>query len=542
MIFEGESVVYDSYKTGDFKSTVNSMARSKDGTLWIGCSDGLWTLKNRRFKWLGNDIAFFRNRISQVSINPVDSTLWIGTRGEGIGVYNGKDITFINTDHGLPSDIITSIAMGVDRVWVGTTSGVAQVSIVSNLEGKYSVSNFDRSIGIVSNEIINLIPTDSTLIIGTRDGIISYKLADNNTQAKPNVLITKLTVNGDNIPVGRKADLNYSQNNLSISFAGFTFKTLRKTLFRYRLHESDSTFVYTQIPTVLLTAIAPGNYAFEVWAQNAYGQWSENPAKVLFTISPPFWTTPWFNFYFSVLIFLAFSLIFAFRLKSIKQRNLLLRRLDGWKQQALLQQMNPHFIFNTLNSIQLFILQNDTLSSHRYLTKFAQLMRLTLENSQSFSVPFSSELEALRLYLELEALRADGKFTYEINGDDSLLPNTTIPSLIIQPFVENAIWHGVMPKGNGGRIVLTFSKQGNRVFCSVEDNGIGRVEAEKYASAKAHKSLGSKITLQRLQLLKSMYGQQLGIIYFDLKDSSGNPIGTRVELEIPILPGKVLLD
>lgn len=542
LIFENKRVVYDSYKTGDFKSSVTSMALCKDGTFWLGCSDGLWMYKNGQYTWLGEDVPFFRNRISRVVINPIDSTIWVGTRGGGVGVYNGKDLTFITTDHGLPSDIVNSLAMGPDRVWVGTPAGVAQVSIVPDHSGKYTVSNFDRSIGIVSNEIVDLIPSDSTLIIGTRDGILSYKLENAKEQTTPKVIITQLSVNGVDMAVGDKLDLHHSQNNLSISFAGFTFKTLRKTLFRYRLHESDSTFVYTQIPTVLLTAIAPGNYTFEVWAQNAYGQWSVNPAKVVFSISPPFWTTPWFIFFISVSIFLTFSLIFAYRLKSIKQRNLLSRRLDGWKQQALLQQMNPHFIFNTLNSIQLFILQNDTISSHRYLTKFAQLMRLTLENSQSFSVLFSDELEALRLYLELESLRADGKFTYEIIGDESLPSNITLPSLIIQPFVENAIWHGVMPKGSGGKIVLTFRMQANRIFCSVEDNGIGRVEAEKYASAKAHKSLGSKITLQRLQLLKSMYGQQLGIIYFDLKDSSGTPIGTRVELAIPILPKKVLLD
>jgi LytS/YehU family sensor histidine kinase len=169
-------------------------------------------------------------------------------------------------------------------------------------------------------------------------------------------------------------------------------------------------------------------------------------------------------------------------------------------------------------------------------------MRLTLENSQSFSVSFSAERESLDLYLELEALRADGKFVYEIVVDDNISNEITIPSLIVQPFVENAIWHGVIPKGGGGRISVVFKMSDKRILCSIEDNGIGRVEAEKYASAKAHKSLGSKITMQRLQLLKSMYGQQLGIVYVDLKDSLGAPIGTKVELAIPILPSKVILD
>ncbi len=540
--FENKKVIYDSFESGDFKSTVNSMAISKDGSLWLGCSDGLWKFKHGRFEWLGEAIAFFRNRISRVVINPIDSTLWVGTRGGGVGVYDGRNLVSVNSDDGLQSDVINSIAMGADRVWVGSSSGVSQVSIVPDLTGKYSVSNFDRSIGIVSNEIIDLIPSDSTLVIGTRDGILSYKLEDAWQQVKPKVLITKLTIDGVDTTINSKLDLKHFENHISIYFAGFTFKTLGNTLFRYRLHESDSTFVYTRIPYVVLPALSPDSYRFEVWAQNAYGQWSLNPARIDFTISPPFWTTPWFVFLVSVALFLILSIAFSLRLRVIKRHDMLSRRLDGWKQQALLQQMNPHFIFNTLNSIQLFILQNDALSSHRYLTKFAKLMRLTLENSQSFSVSFSAERESLDLYLELEALRADGKFVYEIVVDDNISNEITIPSLIVQPFVENAIWHGVIPKGGGGKISVVFKMSDKRILCSIEDNGIGRVEADKYASSKAHKSLGSKITMQRLQLLKSMYGQQLGIVYVDLKDSSGAPIGTKVELAIPILPSKVILD
>ncbi|WP_170829945.1 sensor histidine kinase [Williamwhitmania taraxaci] len=542
LIFDGQRVIYDSFKAGDFKSTVNALALAKNGTLWLGCSDGLWKFKNGKFEWMGEVMPFFRNRISRVAINPIDSSVWVGTRGGGIGVFNGSTLSFISTDDGLPSDIITSIAMGVDRVWVGSSSGVAQVSIVPDISGKYIVSGFDKSIGIVSNEILDLLPTDSTLIIGTRDGVLSYRLEDIRNQVKPKVLITKLSVNGRDTSVLNNLNLDYFQNNISISFAGFTYKTLRNTLFRYRLHESDSIYSYTRIPSVILPALSPGKYSFEVWAQNAYGQWSVSPAKFHFSILSPFWRMPWFVFLISVAGFLVFSFVFAFRLRVIKQHNILSRRLDGWKQQALLQQMNPHFIFNTLNSIQLFILQNDTRSSQRYLTKFAKLMRLTLENSQSFSVSFTNELEALRLYLDLEALRADKQFEFEIVVDGSLPLEANIPSLIVQPFVENAIWHGVMPKGKGGRIIVTFKFRENKVLCTIEDNGIGRVAASKYTSAKAHKSRGSEITTQRLQLLKSMYGQQLGIVYIDLKDSLDQPAGTRVELVIPILPAKNILD
>ena len=245
---------------------------------------------------------------------------------------------------------------------------------------------------------------------------------------------------------------------------------------------------------------------------------------------------------YTVLLFILFILLATFfifyylRNKNAKTRIRLENELNNYMQKALSQQMNPHFIFNTLNSIQYYILQNDNLSSNKYLTKFARLMRLTLDNSQHNTIPVKDEIAALNLYLELESLRFEGKFEYNINVD-SEIEDFQIPTLLIQPFVENAIWHGLMHKDGKGQIDVNLKIVNNQVFCTIEDNGIGRKKAKeiKENKSKTHKSLGSKITENRLKLINSLFGAQMKIQYLDLYDEHGNAIGTKVEIVIPVM-------
>jgi tetratricopeptide (TPR) repeat protein len=234
-----------------------------------------------------------------------------------------------------------------------------------------------------------------------------------------------------------------------------------------------------------------------------------------------------------------FSLIFIITLLIVRHQQLLTKhKIIELKQQNLNQQMNPHFIYNCLTSIQSFIFHNDVSNSLEYLSKFSRLMRKILENSQKQYMSVQDEIEVLTLYLKLESLRFKGKFQYEIIVDDKIDPMMfKIPSLLIQPFVENSVWHGIQNKEGVGKIQITFNLSEKSIFCSIEDNGIGRESAEKlkYNETNNHVSLGGSITQARIKLLKSLYGNKLGIRYIDLKDYSDNPTGTRVELYLPIL-------
>jgi LytS/YehU family sensor histidine kinase len=205
--------------------------------------------------------------------------------------------------------------------------------------------------------------------------------------------------------------------------------------------------------------------------------------------------------------------------------------------QALRAQMNPHFIFNCLNSINRYIVKSDQATASLYLTRFAKLIRLILDNSNSQYISLSSELEALRLYIEMESIRFEKQFTYSIIVDEDVSPDYIyVPPLIIQPFVENAIWHGLLHKETAGHLSISFStKVPNVLQCIVEDNGIGRDKAKelKSKSTSTKKSLGMKLTEDRLALLNKQTMLEATAEILDLKDITGQATGTKVILKIP---------
>jgi LytS/YehU family sensor histidine kinase len=201
---------------------------------------------------------------------------------------------------------------------------------------------------------------------------------------------------------------------------------------------------------------------------------------------------------------------------------------------ALRAQMNPHFIFNSLNSINMFILENNKLQASEYLSKFSRLVRLILQNSQEARIPLENELEALRLYLQLESLRFQNKFEYQILVNDELDARVLkVPPLIIQPYVENAIWHGLMHKKEKGHLEVAIYLENESVFYRITDDGIGRKNAAdlKSKSASTHKSMGMRITTDRLATLQHQNETSLTITDLVLPD--GKPEGTEVLIRIP---------
>ncbi|MBN1416956.1 MAG: tetratricopeptide repeat protein [Bacteroidales bacterium] len=208
------------------------------------------------------------------------------------------------------------------------------------------------------------------------------------------------------------------------------------------------------------------------------------------------------------------------------------------KQKNLNQQMNPHFVYNCLNSIQSYIFHNDIHRSVDYLSKFAKLMRKILQSSQNEYMSIHDETELLTLYLELESMRFKGKFDYTIRVDDKIDPyDYKIPTLLVQPFVENSLWHGIQNKTGKGHIDIEFRLNNDLLFCSIEDDGIGRGNAAliKNEYQKNHHSLGTHITQDRMRLLRELYGKKLDIKYIDLTNRFNTPAGTRVEINLPII-------
>jgi ligand-binding sensor domain-containing protein len=532
---ENDKVVYDSRNDG-FSAMALAIEEDDQGDIWFLTYNGLWKYSNKLYQFMGNNDPLLAYTGSSLLYNPDNQTLWIGTNGAGVVILNKHGQTSqISKNEGLISNSITQIKYRNGKYWVGTRQGL---SVITSENGDYKIQNITTYDGIVSNDISALYISDSLAYIGTSEGlsIIDINKFSPNTTL-PRVYITSIeTSDSTRNFVPDTLHLKYDTKYALISFNGIAYKNMGRIPYRYRLLGLDSNWVYTSSTQCLYSVLKPGKLKFEVQAQNSNGIWGPTSSMLIF-VSSPIWQKIWFIALFAIIFSLLLYLVYHYRMSELKKRNALLNNINLYKQQSLRQQMNPHFIFNTLNSIQYYILEKDTISSHKYLTKFARLMRFTLDNSLHSVIPLRDELYTLKLYLELEALRLQGKFTYTIDYDnnESIL-EVKIPTLMIQPFVENAIWHGIMLKPDkSGHVQVTISDMETSVLCTIEDNGVGREQARKIQETtnKAHRSRGFQITQQRIDLLNSMYGQKFNIQIVDLYSHDGTPQGTRVTINIP---------
>ena len=307
--------------------------------------------------------------------------------------------------------------------------------------------------------------------------------------------------------------------------------------YQFKLDGLDKSWsVLTDRTEVQYGNLPHGNYTFKVKARNGDGYWS-NEFHYPFIIRPPWWHTWWAYAVFAVLGAGVIYALFRYRLNKIRKQHEIKQKTAELEMQVLRAQMNPHFIFNSLNSINLFILENNKLQASEYLSKFSRLVRLILNNSQKSFIPLDRELEALRLYLELESLRFEQRFNYKIIVDNSI--DTTlvkVPPLIIQPYAENAIWHGLMHKKEEGNLDIELYQEGNTLFCKIVDNGIGRKKATAFKNNKGSttESVGMRITGDRIAILQDQKQNNTYISVIDVVLPNGSSGGTEVLLKIPV--------
>jgi len=528
--------LYNSGQKKEFSALVYDLAEDNEGVLWLCTINGLWKYSSNTYQYI-NYNPLFTQTLNCIIYNPIDSSLWMGSNGNGIVIKRNEKISNITLKEGLVSNSIQQLYQSKNEIWAATRQGLSR--IILNKDQGYSIQNFTRANGLPTNEVTSVCESNNIIYVGTSKGLTYFK-KDNFVEdtTPPKVSVISFKVNNSLIDIGSPSiKLTYRQNTLNFNFVGFVYRKVGNVNYRYRIIGIDSNWVYSQTPNCLYSGLTSGKYRFEVEAQSHNGVWSSTPATISFTITPPFWKRGWFIVLIASFFSMLILIIFKIRITSIKRRNDLLHNINLYKQQSLRQQMNPHFIFNTLNSIQLYILEKDPISSHKYLTKFARLMRMTLDNSLSPTIPLRDEIEALKLYLDLEKLRFEGKFEYvlDFGGDESIL-NQRIPTLLIQPFVENAIWHGISLKQDQIGIIKIFIIETSKsIICTIEDNGIGRRQADqlKKQSPSEHKSRGSLITQQRIDLLSSLYKERFKIEYEDLYNNLGIPTGTKVYVTIP---------
>lgn len=531
-----DKVIYNSIFPNQFQSRINTLFEATDHTLWIGSTSGLWIYKNDNFEDMGKKYPSLSVKISDIT-NYKDWMI-ICTRDSGIFFYKNNQICNLSTANGLSSNFITKALVDKNTLWIGTNNGLNKVDLQRLAQNEFTMSIVTTKHGLISNEINHVNLFSHSIYVSTNNGLTFFNpIKQKRNKNSPKIYIENIKILKQDTILKSLYDLPHDKNMISIDFIGLCYKNTTNTNYRYKMVGLNNEWTYTKFTKADYAFLPSGKYTFYVYAQNEDGIWSSKPATVSFIINPPFWRKWWFIVLCVIAIITILWLAYHIRIKELKKRHKLKDELNRYMQLALTKQMNPHFIFNSLNSIQNYILENDKRESTKYLSKFSKLMRIVLDNSQKPTVTLEQELNALNLYLELEALRFTGKFEYAINIDESIDQDIQIPSLLIQPYVENAIWHGIMHKPEKyGKVIIDFIKDTNYIRCIITDDGIGRQKSFEINAnrAKTHKSYGMSITEKRLQIFNSLYNTKVNITYTDLKDIEGNPCGTSVELKIVI--------
>lgn len=509
--------------------------KDSKGRIWISSTTGIYYFFNDTLVKI--TVQQNANAMALDFAEGNNGVVYMVLANSGIYTFhNNKLQFFIDEKSGLSSNNARRLIWHNDLLWMATAMGMNAINTADRSVIKYRIND-----GLPANDILDIAIYANRIWCASYAGLSSIPLSyrPKNTQA-PKLYLTDILINNKSIQNnGDIITVNSNQNNLQFEFNGINFKSRDWLYYEYRLLGLNSNWqrLDGRNTSLNFAGLSPGIYTFELRAFNDKGVASEIVKSAEICIKKPWWLQWWFLI-LSVLLF-AFALYSLMRYRNTeKQRKAELEQdLRMSQLTSLKAQMNPHFMFNALNSIQDFILLNDKVSANTYLGKFSDLMRMVLDMSNKSSISLANEIKALHLYLELEAVRFEDSMEYVVNTSENLDPNEwELPSMIIQPFVENAIKHGLLHKRQNRKLRIEFSKKtdSNLLNVRIEDNGVGRKEAERINKnrVKQHTSFATGATDQRLRLLNQEGKKQIQIEYTDLINDKGEAIGTVVELEI----------
>ena len=424
-----------------------------------------------------------------------------------------------------------------NKIWCTSNKGVSYIEFYDEDFNDFSISNIRSSEGLLGDEVNDIAVLNDTVYIATNEGISFFDSGvDFINREPPPVYITSVRVNNKDTLVYGHPDFKYDNNNLHIGFNAISFKSNEKIKYYYRLISGNDTLSSTTTNReVEFLRLHPGDYNFSVIAMNNSGIWSDVPATYSFCILPAWWGTWWFMMLLAIIVLAAVFIFYKFRIRKLKYDFEMERRQASLQLTAMRAQMNPHFIFNVMNSIRNYMQNHDMKSAEKYLTSFSRLVRYTLDNSEVQEVTLDEELLAIRNYAELEMQRFDNGFDFSIQCEEGIdLTETKMLSMLLQPYLENAIKHGISRAKCRGKIRIDIRKHNDSIVIAVEDNGVGVEEAINWNRLHDgnHVSHGTTINLERIKAYNKVYNRKITTRVIHLKDNDGNSSGTRVEVEI----------
>lgn len=499
--------------------------------LWMGNQDGAglvrWIRKTNRFEIITPDyFSTFDNAFINALLCNRKEVLWIATNN-GLFRFHIPTRRFIKYDvsHGLPSNAVTSITEDdKGRLWIGTSNGLSCFRPGENRFVNFMHPNtlpepgisdvvydsLSHKIFFTTNHYLNTFHPEQLL---TESPLLSIK-------------ITGVAIDNEEQPVQSYYTIPHSRNDISFSFTAINLADGPLNKYYYRLKGQEWITVGAQRQINFLN-LSPGDYSFSVRAVNNTGRWS-NETTVHFTIRRPWWQTWWFLLASLIAVAGLISFLVKRRIRNIRHVAEMKQKIAETEMMALRAQMNPHFVFNCINSIDALIQSNDKYRATVYLNKFAKLLRNILDSSKQNTITLAKDLETLQLYIDLEQLRYENKFTASIRADESLLQDDyKVPPLIVQPYVENAIQHGLKNRpGNNGKLLVTVARHPEHIEFVIEDNGVGR-NLLKSRMPKQNSSYGMQMSSDRVRFFNNE--SSASVVVTDLKEH-GEAAGTKVQV------------
>jgi len=503
------------------------------------------------------ELDIIDERVSGWIYQGIKGLIWIRNSGRGLvcfrvnDSYQVTDVQQFTTAEGLPSNDVLDIATDKQqRLWVCSSNGLAIMTYKSK-QDTWDIYNVSKQLGLNFDSLVDgrmAVDTLGHIWLSTIDNLVRIYPEKIHLQKEiPRIVIEKVLLdmketNWDNYAdsvysyfrLPYKPVFNYQQNSLGIQFNGTNLSDASAQEYSYMLEPLDTAWSpASQNNFVSLLKLVPGNYVFKVKAKVRGNEWSE-PTSFTFSIERPFWEKWWFRLLLIALASWLVIYIYRRRIKAVQQEVNVQNQLNELEIKALKAQMNPHFIYNALNSIQSLIVDEKKSEAINYVGTFSRLLRRVLEHTNSNVVTLEKELETLRLYIQLESLRLNMDLEYNLVIDEELMTeNEKVPPLILQPFVENALWHGLSRKKGEKKLDVSVAQNQDYLVFVINDNGIGRSKAaafKKESSSEIYASRGIEITIKRL--IEFNRSKNSPVEYHDLFDSNEDAAGTQVSIYI----------
>lgn len=505
----------------------------KDSCFWVGTRAGLFTWKNNLFE--KHPLSGLASEHIVCIVSGLQNEVYLGTKNSGLFVLKNNQWTNITAADGLASDYCNHIYVDAHRrVWVSTNKGISFFYEAT----PHLIQTISRQNGLMTDEISATTVVGNDLFVAGSNGVVRIDINEiTDTTAFPRVYIASMMVSGNTIVDKRTFDWN--ETNFRFYIDCLNYKNRGANAYSYQLIGFDLHPQFTHSSYIEYANLPSGKYTLKVQAVNSKNESVGKVEMWSFEITPPFWVELWFILVCFFAAAILIYLLFKWRIAGVRKKELEKRKLDKLLAEsqitAIRAQMNPHFIFNSINSIQDYILHNRTQEAYNYLAKFAKLIRMVLNHSKQNEISLNNEIQWLKLYIELEQLRFKNCFHFELDlgnltGEDLDL---TIPNMVIQPFIENAIWHGLMPlKGerDGGVLKLSFKLDAYTLLITIEDNGVGRTMD---LSDSKKESYGMALIQEKLVMINQLNQTKSNYVIYDL-NKDGKSVGTKICLTIEI--------